>query len=362
MPNGDRQSLPFLPLPTPDPAERSRGRGGPSGIKSWGHGKQKERVQRHLQRLQSAFEDRKQELRGELAGVEPELALVIETAGSIDRFHKAVAEIRGLEWLAEYYEPEMAPGDDFYLVSKKKGEEGQKRAFDEPMERLSERRFVVPLLKALLLHGVQWGPSQGMVEELLSTAIDEDRNVDRMTLGRYLGYGFPEEERLAGCHEQRATLYGWGELGDGDGHIYRIPLPLSLSGKKVWRRLTITLAWLTPINPFDQRYRRANLWFEPKNPGKTDSARLLGVMRTEADGRAAIRGTVQHEILEGESAAVFSDEQDLVVKVSCRAHAGKLTESVPYGLAISLEVAPGVELPIYDEVRARLRVKARIRP
>ena len=129
MPNGDRQSLPLLPLPTPDPAERSRGRGGPSGIKSWGHGKQKERVQRQLQRLRSAFEDRKQELRGELAGVEPELALVIETAGSIARFQQAVAEIRGLEWLAEYYEPEMAPGDDFYLVSKKKGEEGQKRAF-----------------------------------------------------------------------------------------------------------------------------------------------------------------------------------------------------------------------------------------
>jgi|GEM_PF-1912593 len=79
---------------------------------------------------------------------------------------------------------------------------------DESMERLSERRFLVPLLKALLLHGVQWGSSQGMVEELLRTAIDEDRNIDRMTLGRYLGYGFPEEDRLEGCHEQRATLFG----------------------------------------------------------------------------------------------------------------------------------------------------------
>lgn len=229
-----------------------------------------------------------------------------------------------------------------------------------PLDLLPERRFVVPLLKTLLVHGVSWGPSQSALQDLLVSALDEE--VDRMTLGRFLGYGFPDHDRLEGCHAQRATLCGWGELGDGDGHLYRIPLPPSLNAEKVWRRLTITLAWLTPINPFDRRYRRSQIWFEPKIPGETDSTRLLGVKRTEADNRAALRGTVQHEIFEGERAAPFGDEDELSIKISCRAHAGELVETVPYALAVSLEVARGVELPIYDEMRVRLRPRAQIRP
>jgi len=72
-----------------------------------------------------------------------------------------------------------------------------------------------------------------------------------------------------------------------------------------------------------------------------------------ADGQ---RGTVQHEILDGEQATAFVDGQALSIQVNCRAQTGTLEEEIPYGLAVSLEVTEGIEIPIYDEIRERLRV------
>ena len=76
----------------------------------------------------------------------------------------------------------------------------------------------------------------------------------------------------------------------------------------------------------------------------------LTVDRTQADSHAATRGTVQHEILEGKKADVFVDGDALEIRVSCRAAAGSLEERVPYALAVTLEVAEGIGVPIYDEI------------
>ncbi len=224
---------------------------------------------------------------------------------------------------------------------------------------LPSRRSLAPLLKALIVHCASWGSTQQLLDDLLEEPLS---GVTRAKLGRFLGYGFADESRLDGCTPQRVTLVAWDDIRDGEGHLYRIPLPTSLSGVRVGRRLIVTLAYLTPINPFDKRYRRAHVWFTPKETGVFDAEHDLRVKRQEADQRAAVRGTVQHEIFEGDQAAVFAPEQDLVLKVNCREHAGRLTVAVPYALAVSLEVAPEVDLPIYEEVRARLRPRVPVRP
>lgn len=227
------------------------------------------------------------------------------------------------------------------------------------LEEVPERRFLVPLLKGLLVHDASWGASAERIRQLLAEVTDSNR---RSGAGRFLGYGFPEQDRILGCHDQRATLCGWGELGDGEGHVYRIPLPPSLSAERAWRRLTITLAWLSPIQSKDQRYRRAHLWFDQKPRNEDpDTTELLQVQRCESDNRAAQRGTLQHEIFEGEQATAFTEEDDLVVRVSCRAHAGDLRVPVPYALVVSLEVAEGIDIPIYEEIRVRLRPRVRVR-
>jgi hypothetical protein len=89
------------------------------------------------------------------------------------------------------------------------------------------------------------------------------------------------------------------------------------------------------------------LWFEVLDES-------LAPNRQDADWRAVQRGTVQHEVFEGERAIVIADEASLKIKVNCRKDAAKIQEPVAYGLAVSLEVAEGVDIPIYDEIRTRI--------
>lgn len=77
--------------------------------------------------------------------------------------------------------------------------------------------------------------------------------------------------------------------------------------------------------------------------------------RTQADWRAVQRGTVQHEILEGEHAAAFIDGASLAIQVSCRSDAGALEDAVPYALAATLEVAEELGVDIYNEVAVQVR-------
>jgi hypothetical protein len=121
------------------------------------------------------------------------------------------------------------------------------------------------------------------------------------------------------------------------------------------RRLTITLAWLTPVNPIHRAWRRADLWFTPPPTP-------LEVIRQEADGNAVQRGTVQHEVLEGDRATAFVDGDNLEILVNCRADAGALEDPVPYALATTLEVAADIGVPVYEEVRERVQARVRVAP
>ena len=154
-------------------------------------------------------------------------------------------------------------------------------------------------------------------------------------------------------------MFGWGSLKADQAHVYQIPLPQSLDGQAEWRRLTITLANIGPMNSANHKYRRVQLWFDPLVGGLRNS---LAVERTNADYRAVRRGTVQHEVLEGTRASIFEDSENAYLQVNCRKDAGGQFDPVRYGLAISLEVAPGVDLPIYQEIQERIAQAVRITP
>ncbi|MDQ0286223.1 hypothetical protein J2Z49_001335 [Desulfofundulus luciae] len=219
-------------------------------------------------------------------------------------------------------------------------------------EQLKDQHIGV-LLKALLVHGAEWGEAYRRFEHLFRTP--RNAQTFKEFAARFFGYGRVNTERLFGCTEQRATLIGCGQLGDGQAHIYRVPLPPSLSGRRDNRRLIITLAWFTPINIGHQAYRRAALWFEPPlGP--------LGVQRQDAHWQAVRRGTVQHEVLEGEKAVAYTDGSFMEIKVNCRADAGQLSNQVPYGLAVTLAVKEGVNLPIYQEIRERIALLVPVLP
>ena len=208
------------------------------------------------------------------------------------------------------------------------------------------REYDAVLLKTLLVHGSDWGNTWGLYQQILRNG--QNGGTFREYIGRFLGYGPSNVARVLSCTDQRVTVLGVGTLGDGDGDEFRLPLPPSLSAVTYRRRLTITLAWLTPVSSTRQNYRIAHLWFNPTQQNTIAPDRMY------ADHRAVQRGTVQHEVLEGTSAIPFQDGDAIVIKVNCRADAGEITQPIRYGLAVTLEVAEELGIPIYEEVRNRL--------
>lgn len=213
-----------------------------------------------------------------------------------------------------------------------------------------QSEYDVVLLKTLLVHGADWSDAGTLYRSILLNS--QNSRTFSEYVGRFLGYGSANMSRVMVCSDQRVTVLGVGKLADGEGHGYLFPLPPSLSAVTTCRRLTITLAWLTPVNCAQQNYRIAHLWFDPKNGLAPD--------RICADHAAVQRGTVQHEVLESEKAMDFQDGERISIKVNCRADAGEIPEPIRYGLAVTLEVAEGINIPIYQEVRDRLRIRVPI--
>ena len=149
-----------------------------------------------------------------------------------------------------------------------------------------------------------------------------------------------------------SALGGAGSINKDQRHSFRFPLPPALSTSTEWRRLSITLSWLSPINVRSQKYRMARLWFRPPRDE-------LAVAPTEGDPNAVLHGTVQHQVLEGSSAVGFVAGADLAIDVDCRSDAGTLREPVRYGLAASLEVSEGVRIDLHEQVHAQLRALVR---
>lgn len=247
------------------------------------------------------------------------------------------------------------------------------RIFDEQDSEVDLRLYDVPLLKAMLVHGCSWSQIgsqlraqiertdigreiQERANTLYARPADISNEISRQyksRLSRWMGYGFPEFDRVLDCTAQRAILLGFGELADGQAHLFSLPLPPGLSSRPEQRRFTVTLGWLSPINANTQKYRTASLWFETNN-------NALAPSRRDADWNAVKRGTIQHEVFEGQRAEPFIEGDAIQIKVNCRKDSGNIQNSIPYGLVVSLEVSEGVDIAIYDEIRTRITPSIRI--
>lgn len=135
-------------------------------------------------------------------------------------------------------------------------------------------------------------------------------------------------------------------------------MPAALAGQRIWRQVTVTLAWFSSINARHQAYRRAALWYEPYGESAdTESLQsVLKVRRVDSDWQAPRRGTVQHEVFAGEAAPAFPHGQHFAVQVNCRSDAGLSdVEAIPYGIAVTVEIAEETGLAIYDEIETMIR-------
>lgn len=230
-------------------------------------------------------------------------------------------------------------------------------SLDELRERYGDAmpgsEYDAVLVKAAIVHGARWGAAPTFIDR----ASDEiGTGSPRDTVTRMVGYGRSTAHDILVCDEHRATAIAAARLEADRAHAYRFPLPPSLASQTERRRLTITLAWLTPINPEHRFYRRAALTVKPAGlPSQL-------VDRSDVDHYAARRGTVQHDVLAGGRAVPYAPDKTIELLVSCRADAGALETAIPYAVFLTLEVPESSPLPIYQEVRQGLRVPVAIRP
>lgn len=209
------------------------------------------------------------------------------------------------------------------------------------------------LIKALLVHGTkQDGDACKAITAALKTR-DNSRQFKEV-MARYLGYGTVQIERVLACTEQRGTVLGCGEIRENEIHEYRLPLPPGLSSSQAWRRMVVTLAWFSAVNPDHRNLREAKLELSPANNWGTLPLKLA---RQDGDHNQVLRGTVQHEVLEGsKQIAAFQDGDSILLHVACKKDAtARLDDAIPYGLAVTLEVAEGIQIPIYEQLRTRLQ-------
>lgn len=200
------------------------------------------------------------------------------------------------------------------------------------------------LLKSLITHGASWGAIHERISNYLGNI---DSKTLKNTVTKNIGYGKSDVDRAKYCLDTRATILGYGNLNNDEAHIYKLPIPEGMAGADIWRRLTVTLSWFAKPCSAHMKYRDSALWFTVEG----DNKHLTSRSSSSADWMQVRRGTLQHEIFEGEELAVITEDRVLEIKVNCKENASKIIEPIRYGLAITLEVAEGVDMPLYNAIQ-----------
>ena len=224
-------------------------------------------------------------------------------------------------------------------------------------------KCVAPLLKAMVVHSCSWGKISERLRRILKTPYivrqiekGQERKKGKQInnlISSWIGYGKPCCERVLGCLKSRVTLLGFSRLGNAKSHLFELPLPSSSESLESKYRLIVTLAWLSPIAAITPRYRSAKMWFDfDKSEGSDFVPKRENIGTLEAR-----RGTLQHEVIA--LGTIDKIGKEIMINVNCQEDAPGLMDSVPYGLAVTLEIANTkqvniVDLNIYDEIRARI--------
>ena len=228
----------------------------------------------------------------------------------------------------------------YTVLDKIFGEEAGMRVPDE---------YVAVLIKAMLTHGASWNGWDLLFQDILDITGQQTKNA----LHKYLGYGEPDVEKVKECTKERVTLIGYGDVMQNQAFVYSIPIPIEFHKKSLRRRLTVTLAYLSPIHPSSIKYREKQVWVTINNGNS-----LIG-SRAEYDYHAVQRGTLQHEIFENDSIEVWNIDDAIELKVNCRGCASENNPKIliPYALFATFEMAPDCGIDVYQKVVDKINVK-----
>lgn len=215
------------------------------------------------------------------------------------------------------------------------------------------RDHTAVLIKAMLAHGATWSD----LSERCITSLSLSGRQTKSEIHKYLGYGIADVDKVKKCTQNQITLIGYGDIIQDQAFEYSIPLPFNFHAHKFKRRLTVTMAYLSPIRPSTNKYRENQVWFSINN------GRSVAGSRAEYDHNAVQRGTLQHEIFETDSTAVWDENDSLSIKVNCRADAATVkNQPIPYAIFATFEIAPEHEIDVYQTVVEKIHIRDLIAP
>ncbi len=195
--------------------------------------------------------------------------------------------------------------------------------------------------KAMVAHGAQVPPGL-VVHEKLSHESH--------------GYGTLTRHLADGCDPHEATILYVGGIGENESRTLYFPLPDGLQTRGL-KRITATLAWMSPVNWSHRQYRRAALEFA-KPTGFTELGTAVGAL-----GDKPKRGTLQHVQWQPHGSVPFGQGSDLELTIKCKGQAGGLQgQRVNFGVVLSLWVAPELNVDVYTQVRQQVETRLTIRP
>lgn len=234
-------------------------------------------------------------------------------------------------------------------------------ALDETFEGedWTARKTAPCMLKALIAHGGAWGETgEALIDYLPPVGVRSQKQKENIS--RFMGYGLSNIDRVVSGDQHRITLLADDVIRANKRHEYRIPLPDELSSRKELRRITITLAWLTPLRQGVAAYRALGLTIVGSD-GRSKIWDGVKRYRGQPPLGASRRGTLMHMICEGTAAVPFDDDDDFVINVqTARPQTTGLTRlDIPYALAVTFEVAATINADIRESIRSRIQPRVR---
>ncbi|MBP3083107.1 S8 family peptidase [Mycolicibacterium fortuitum] len=215
---------------------------------------------------------------------------------------------------------------------------------DEIAEGPATRRQRAAAIKALLVHGTVWPP---------------EMPCDPLAPEIAIGNGVLVRDYSDGCASNEAVVLYMGSIRASEEQELLFPLPDGLNVRET-KRIDATLAWLTPVNWRSRQYRCASLSFVTPSGAIPSLGAPAGHPSAVTTRGAA---TVQHQSWELEKTFASGQGSDMNIRVKCYEQAGGLGgRAVDFAVAVSMWVAPTINVDVYSQVRDQVRARVAVRP
>ncbi|MDH3043865.1 S8 family peptidase [Gordonia alkanivorans] len=189
-----------------------------------------------------------------------------------------------------------------------------------------------------------------------STRVPDGLRVDEGLRPYAHGYGASVRTLADGCESHEASVLFVGNIAANEQVTLSFPLPNGLEQLGL-KRVTATLAWMSPVNWRHRQYRQAALDFS-KPTGFTE----LGVA-IDVNSERSKRGTLQHAVWEVNRAIGVGVGNTIDLTVHCKEQAGGLSGNrVDFAVALSLWVAPELGVDVYNQVQQQVAAPVVIAP